>query len=314
MAMPMAEEQVEEVLAKSGQELFLELMRLYSEIEVEDYYKGGQWKDDAMRTDYQLFRQHRLEAGAPPIKPLEEMAMPDLPTAGPAVAMLNIPKAAGVVANLLAGAVAKPAIPAITKPASLVVGAAAAPAVAPAAGAASDLKELAMFVAKFKLDPLKTKAMLGNTVTAPRRKYVMTNFKTDKTGAEATTELEQYIKECDASKKWDAATPTQLSQTPTLVKPSVNVSAPAARAPIITSARPAGIAVPAVGAGVTVKRAIITPAAAPGAVIDANKRPRLTIPAPAAAAVRPLGIRPQVAVRPAVAPAVRPGVLVLGRK
>eukprot|EP00928_Gymnodinium_smaydae_P095059 TRINITY_DN8107_c0_g1_i1.p1 TRINITY_DN8107_c0_g1~~TRINITY_DN8107_c0_g1_i1.p1 ORF type:complete len:258 (-),score=66.67 TRINITY_DN8107_c0_g1_i1:269-1042(-) len=68
-----------EIVAKSGPELFRELLRHYSEAEVDDYYKNGIWKDDDLRADLQLVIQHRKEAGADDPPPVDEVKMPELP-------------------------------------------------------------------------------------------------------------------------------------------------------------------------------------------------------------------------------------------
>jgi|EP00927_Polykrikos_kofoidii_P071066 hypothetical protein len=75
-----------EIATKSGPDLFKEILRLYSSAEVEDYYKNGVWKNDVMKTDWELLRLHRKEAGAPEPPPVDELDLeiPNLPGANPA--------------------------------------------------------------------------------------------------------------------------------------------------------------------------------------------------------------------------------------
>eukprot|EP00450_Noctiluca_scintillans_P032057 CAMPEP_0194547220 /NCGR_PEP_ID=MMETSP0253-20130528/91825_1 /TAXON_ID=2966 /ORGANISM="Noctiluca scintillans" /LENGTH=78 /DNA_ID=CAMNT_0039394403 /DNA_START=57 /DNA_END=290 /DNA_ORIENTATION=+ len=59
-----------------------------------------------------------------------------------------------------------------------------------------DLRLVALFVAKWKLDHTKTKMLLAK-LTPPRRRFVIQRFKTTVTGPPAFLTLEKYIKECD---------------------------------------------------------------------------------------------------------------------
>mmetsp|Transcript_75605 Transcript_75605/g.130902 ORF Transcript_75605/g.130902 Transcript_75605/m.130902 type:complete len:308 (+) Transcript_75605:107-1030(+) len=178
------EELLEEVFKKTGPELFKELFRLYPIAEVEDYYKNGVWKNEIMKTDIVLFSAHREEAGSPDPMPLEEVKVPNLP---------EEKKAWTPVSTLgTMGAAKIPGIQsATTATASSVPG-----------GTVAELRLIALFVAKWKLDPTKTKASLAK-MTPERRRYVVTNFKTDKFGVEATEQLLKYIDECEKDGKWD---------------------------------------------------------------------------------------------------------------
>jgi hypothetical protein len=67
----------EEVLKKSGKELFRELLRIYSTAAVDDYFKDGVWKDTVMRDDYVLLEAHRKEACAISPPDLEDVVVPE---------------------------------------------------------------------------------------------------------------------------------------------------------------------------------------------------------------------------------------------
>jgi len=243
----------EEAIKKSGMELFRELLRLYPVAEVEDYYKAGQWKDDLMRTDLQLIEAHRKEAGAPDPLPLEEVPAPELPK------LTTFP--AGIIG-------VKPVLPALAAAGGL------RPAVAPGAattsvggaaavagGPVAELRLIALFVAKWKLDPTRTKVLLAKE-TPQRRRYVIQNFKTTATGVEATEALSAYMEQCKKTNAWGAATAPAAATTPSAV-----VARP-------VTPRPAGVtapaAVPAV-AGIKRPLSIISPTV----TLDPSKRPRV---------------------------------------
>lgn len=298
----------EETLAKSGKELFRELLRVYPEAEYDDYFKMGTWKDDQMRIDVQLYSAHRSEAGADDPVPLDQVKLPELPVG--------------------------------TKPAILafggVLGNAVKPMMTPGtgvqlSGAAADLREMAMFVSKYKLDPSTAKGHLA-PLQPHRRKYVIANFTSTNTAAEAMTELEKYLKECEENKKWDADAPATLATaavaapktaTATLVRPAVTatlvrpvspgavtatsiVKPPGAKEGIVRPPAAVGIVAPGVvvAPGGAVKRPVVAPQ-----TIDASKRPRISVGqvAPAANVVRPAGA---ALVRPPGAAVVRPGGVV----
>ncbi|CAE7515072.1 unnamed protein product [Symbiodinium natans] len=172
----MGEDEADERLRKSGPELFRELKRLYAVAEVPDYFKNGVWRDDLMKIDLQLIEVHRREAGAPDPPPLSEVKLPpDLPR--------------GVV---------RPHIP------TPIVGSAATVVPATATGSAvADLRLIALFVAKWKLDVARTKAALTKLLPS-RRRWVIAHFK-PKGAAAVDDELEKYIAECQASNSWDTA-------------------------------------------------------------------------------------------------------------
>lgn len=303
-------------LEKTGVELFRELFRIYPMAEVEDYFKLGQWRDDLMRTDLQLIDAHRREAGAPDPPPIEEVPMPQLPQ------LIGL------------GQLTMHMSPSLMKPVGALLATAegsALKSVAPAGSPLAELRLIALFVAKWKLDPTRTKSLLGK-LSVQRRRYVIQNFKTETSGLEATEELEKYVAECEKTSAWGSAPPV-VSVAPakpalaSTVRPLGNIVTPrpVVAKPLVpamqVSARP--LVVPA--------KTLITPqpvlgikrplsAVAPvSAAFAASKRPRLigTIaqhpPAVAAAttsasiaarlaAVRPRAITPRVVTTTAAQP------------
>jgi len=257
----------EEILEKTGPELFKELYRVYPVADFEDYFKNGVWKDDVMRTDLVLIYAHAREAGAPYPPPLSEIKLPNLPKGVPAArpALAGGPLSMGV-RPILATPVVRPPPAAGTAPAAAVGTAPAAGAAATAGSQATELRLIALFVAKWKLDATRTKLMLAK-LTPARRRYVIQNFKS--LGGDPSTALEQFIAKCEQTNAWAGAT------------------APAATAP-------AAVAPPA-AAGI--KRPLT-----PTMSVDPSKRPRMMTPGVAntAAPLRPGTV---AGARPALAPA-----------
>jgi len=265
----------EEALNKTGIELYRELLRVYPVAELDDYYKGNVWKDEVMKVDLQLVMAHRKEAGAPDPVPLEEVKVPDIPKAPAGFMGIVLPGQAGLVRPAGALGVVPPA--------------AGATATAVAGGPVAELRLIALFVAKWKLDPSRTKMMLAK-VTAVRRRYVIEKFKATGEGMEATNSLEQFIAECESSGVWDTATPATT--------PAVTPAATPAATPVGTP-RPAVVVPPGVvrpvGPGLVAPATAKTVAPRPvlgngvvtlpnsgvkrplsvGAVIDPAKRPRI---------------------------------------
>lgn len=270
----------EEILAKKGIELFKELLRVYPVADVEDYCKGGMWRDDTTLTDLQLIEAHRREAGAPDPIPLDEVVVPDVPKAPPGFQL-------GGVRPTLPGAM----LGGLAKPGGLVAGklpattTAAAPA---AAGALAELRLINLFVMKHKLQEAKTKMLLAKLDPPPRRRYVITNFAPPKGSTDPMAALEQYIAQCEKTNAWGGAA-AMTTSTPTL--PSIR--------PVV--AKP--LSVPAsFSAGV--KRPLMSPS-----LLDPSKRPRITAPFSAPGSVRPLAagmVRPMLA-KPG--PLAKPGGL-----
>eukprot|EP00929_Paragymnodinium_shiwhaense_P015458 TRINITY_DN123551_c0_g1_i1.p1 TRINITY_DN123551_c0_g1~~TRINITY_DN123551_c0_g1_i1.p1 ORF type:complete len:330 (-),score=73.14 TRINITY_DN123551_c0_g1_i1:390-1379(-) len=145
----------EEVLAKSGSELFQEFKRVYAEADIDDYYKNGLWKDDLLKLDYKLMVAHRSEAGAPEPPALKDIVKPlQLPCRE---RLERVPSAHN-------------------------------------SSGAQDLKELATFVGQFKLDAARSRALMY-AQPVPKRRYVYANFSCLETGEEAFRKLEAYIQE-----------------------------------------------------------------------------------------------------------------------
>ncbi|CAK0862604.1 unnamed protein product [Prorocentrum cordatum] len=181
----------DEIFVKSGPELFKELLRIYPMAEVDDYYKNGMWKDDVMKMDFTLINAHRREAGSPDPVPLEEVQVPDLPKA---------------VVPMASFAVGRPAI-AGTRPAGAPVMARAGvmPTAAPSAegvggSPVAELRLIALFIAKWKLEATSAKMTLAKLSPA-RRRHIITNFKPSGavSGAAATQALVEYYQVAQAS-------------------------------------------------------------------------------------------------------------------
>jgi len=187
----------EDILTKTGAELYKELLRVYPIAEVEDYHKNGSWKDDLLKLDLRLIYAHAREAGAPYPPPLEEVKVPELPKSQIAMARSNY--AGGVAGQVrptmgagMAGGVRPTSLSAM--PGS--GGAMASPA--------AELRLIALFVAKWKLDPARTKVLLAR-LTAPKRRYVIQAFKGPDAGTEVMESLDKFIQECEATDAWASA-------------------------------------------------------------------------------------------------------------
>lgn len=230
----------EEIKGKQGPELFRELLRQLPMVFLEDYYKNGVWQNDLMRLDIQILAAHKMEAGAPDPPPLSEVQMPEVPqsatmllnpstmlrTAGGALTAPTIPHPGGVGSLAaptislqgLAGTVVRPPgmatalIPglAATGPTGVGLVAPSRPgaltATAGFSGAASDLRQIALFVSKWRLDAARTAPLLMK-LTSPRRHFVMQTFKDPScvNGAAVPVEkLEEYIAQCQRGPAWAA--------------------------------------------------------------------------------------------------------------
>lgn len=172
---------MEEALSKTGPELFKELLRVFPVAEVEDYYKNGAWKNELVKTDLVLISAHRKEAGAPEPPSLDEVVMPEMPkTTSYSFFAAN---GAGL--------------------------AAAAGAVSPGA-AVAEVRLIALFVAKWKLEPVKAKGMLAKMLPH-RRRYIIQNFKSTAEAGEAESpeevlaKLEAFIAESESTNAWGNA-------------------------------------------------------------------------------------------------------------
>jgi hypothetical protein len=304
---------LEEALKKTGADLFKELYRIYPMADPEDYFKNGQWKNDLMKNDLTLLEAHRREAGAPDAPDIDTMKFPKLPVQAVATPVLGGVKSA--VAQAAASGGVKPA--------------AAQGAVGTSAQV--EVRLVALFVAKWKLDPAATKECLSK-LTQARRRYVIQQFKTTSNGEEATTELKAFIAACEKDGKWDAAATTAITAAKSsslapgplahqmakasALRPKI-VPKATAITPVSGAAKAATTTSPAAKAGsITPVSGLKRPFAqvASTAYGTANKRPTLATITPAAvkphatAAVKP-GILAKAGVRP---PAKAAGKLISG--
>ncbi|CAE7873169.1 unnamed protein product, partial [Symbiodinium necroappetens] len=301
MSEAMGEEEVaeDERLAKTGPELFKELRRLYAVAEVEDYFKNGMWRDDLMKTDLQLIEVHRREAGAPDPPDLSEVKLPpDLPRGfvRPRTSLLSTPSP--VAATTVTTAVVPPT----------------------GGSAVADLRLIALFVAKWKLDVTRTKTALTKLLPS-RRRYVIAHFK-PKGDTAADDELETYIAECESSKSWDTATVLANGSTNGVKRPLSAVSGTSTvddpskrlRPTLVTPARPAATPKPSPATLAMAQRLQAASAARPaplrpfaGAVVPPNMRAPLTVSARRAALT--VTARPAIPVSAYPRPVIRtPGV------
>jgi hypothetical protein len=263
---------LEEALKKTGAELFKELYRVYPVADPEDYFKNGQWRNDLLKADLTLMEAHRREAGAPDVPDIDEITFPKLPaaTSNPTLGGIQLPGAVGVAAS----------------------------------GQVVEIRLIALFVAKWKLDPVSAKENLSK-LTPARRRYVIQHFKTTLSGMEATAELKKFIEECEKDGKWDIAATTTASTTvgatngATAGAGSFAAKAVAAWRPTITPKISPAVSTP--------KPAMITPkpgtlaAAAMNTPASGLKRPiGLTVSPPSWAANK----RPALATTTAVKPNV----------
>jgi len=220
----MGMEDAGETDGKQGKELFLELLRMLPSSQVEDYYAMGRWKDEDMQLDFDLLDAHRKEAGAEDPPALEELDIPPMPDNKPAGAAWGAPLGyqrplAAPYGNVGPGYLPKPVVvttigratttaaglrpqPPRTAPTSAMV--AAAGGSGPAGGPSAELRQIALFIAKWKLEATKTKLLLAR-LTPPRRRWVMSNFSQSGTGLSSTVQLEQYIARCERTNAWGAA-------------------------------------------------------------------------------------------------------------
>jgi len=185
-----SQENLVQALKKSGAALFRELLRLYPVAEAEDYWKAGAWQDEVIKRDLKLVEAHRRDSAAPEPPALEDIPMPKPPGGIAVPGMLTLPQPPGGI--------------------TLPVRPASQPLVLPTSPAQA--VKIATFIAGSKLDPLRSRPLL-NGLKAHEQNYVLENFKSTSTGAEATDELEKYINECKASSVWGSG-PATPAATP----------------------------------------------------------------------------------------------------
>lgn len=228
---------VDLVKDKTGAELFRELYRLLPSLSFEDYFKNGIWQNDLMRLDIEVIDAHRKEAGAPDPPPMEEIEFPPLPGQAQAHSLGGLLRAlvpsVGLPINA-GGALIRPGpdgaaspVPAEGEAGLAPSGPLAAPMPKmPPAGAAQplDMKVIALFVSKWKLDPGRARTALEK-LTPSRRRFVMQNFKhLPVNGSSSSDKLEEYIGHCEQTGSWDVA--TEAAPAVTTPEPAGGVKRP----------------------------------------------------------------------------------------
>lgn len=262
----------EEILEKTGADLFKELLRVYSVAEVEDYYKAPHWKNDMMRIDLQLMYQHRREAGSPPPTQLENVVMPELPKTVLALSTTRL--SASSPAKM--GPV-PPAGPPVFVPGSrtVVVNPTSSMMVravgSPTTTASADSLVNAL-IAKWKMNPEKTRFALARLEPAERRNVVF-NYKPLPGEGESTT-LQRTIAKYAMPNAFQA----RLVQTMAKRAAVGAVGAPAVagvKRPLITGVVPPAKRLATIGAATAVR----VPVRAPGpSVLLPVKRPLGPVP------------------------------------
>lgn len=295
---------LEEALKKTGPELFKELYRIYPVADPEDYFKNGAWRNELLKADLVLMEAHRREAGAPDMPDIDDVKFPELPvqTSNPSLGGVQFPSAASFLQQRQAAAAAGQQQNAVTP--------------TPAGGQVVEIRLIALFVAKWKLDPVTAKECLTK-LTPARRRYVIQHFKTTVSGMEATEELKKFIEECEKDGKWDAASATTSpanGTTPggakaTALRPTITPKLGAAVATPRPAITPPKAATVAPAAGIGAKRPIGSTVSPPSWA--ANKRPALatgnviTPPKAGAAVVKPAITPPKAGAGATIRPPVR---------
>merc|ERR1719443_233023 len=84
---------------------------------------------------------------------------------------------------------------------------------AAATGAAAEIRQIALFVSKWRLEPTKTKLLLAPLQYAKRR-WVMDSFKYEpNSGMTSVQKLEAFLKECEATNAWQVADDTPVANS-----------------------------------------------------------------------------------------------------
>lgn len=320
----------EDIKRKEGPELFRELLRQLPLVHPEDYLKNGVWLNDLMRIDIRILVAHRMEAGAPDPPPLEEIKVPELPHVPKPGILLQSPAAmkavgaagpfrpllppgmattvgpagssvAGVLAPGMLGAakaagvqtVAPPGV--VLPPGSLN---AVAAGMAGAAGSIADLRQIALFVSKWRLEPARTK-MLLEKLSPPRRHYVMQNFKDTAAinGVTPVSKLEEYITQCEQSGVWEILGEASGSHAGAVVAPPVSKGAVVVPPAGLTTGTTAALLAQAAGQKRPFDQLSGSLSAAAAAQMPREVRPR-----PAGTVVLPPGVSAAAGAAPKVAP------------
>lgn len=189
----------ETAFKKTGAELFRELLRHYIDADINDYFKNGQWRNEAMKADLILVHAHRREAGAPDPLPLDKVPMPKVPSplgfAFPGIAMpKGITSLAGATTSLQHAAVSN---------------------------GLAELRAMALFVAKWKLEPMRTKQLLGR-LTPEKRRQVLQSFTLEPGIAPEFVNdvLEQFVAKIDDGASADILGGQSKAPPPSVTAPS----------------------------------------------------------------------------------------------
>jgi hypothetical protein len=262
-------------LAKTGKDLFIELVRVYSVAEVDDYFKGGLWQDDVMKAHIEIIDRHRREAGAPQIPDLSEVEKTVL-KAIPAIALnakSAVPKAATPWAP--------PKVPKV----------AVEPGMEVTPPAEAEQRLIALFIKKHSLDEAAATEVI-NKRPYHQRRHIYGKFKAENTGEEGAKDLVKFCEECDKDKTWPA--PPAAAAIPAIAKAAgVPAISPAATA--MMAALKAMPAAQVAAAGI--KRPAAMMSGGP-AMADPNKSARTNAMAMALAQQMAGGARaPNIAIR-----------------
>lgn len=166
---------------------------MLSTASADDYFKEGRWQKEQMILDTEILEAHRKEAGAPEPVPIEEVELPPLPrgATGP-----------GAARPTFAGS-------------------------APEAGSAqNDLRQIELFVAKYRLEPTRTKILLAR-LKPERRRWVMQSFRGGNGSTTPTKSLEDFITRAEKTNNWEASSkPAPVGASPGAKRPLSPGSAP----------------------------------------------------------------------------------------
>mmetsp|Transcript_53636 Transcript_53636/g.141364 ORF Transcript_53636/g.141364 Transcript_53636/m.141364 type:complete len:287 (-) Transcript_53636:35-895(-) len=218
------------IKTKNGIELFRELMRQLPIVNMDDYYKNGVWLDELMKLDIAIVAMHRAVAGAPDALPLEEVKVPEVPPPRPPP-LPGLAFMPGVRPIGFAGVNAMGLRPPLTALTAMVGAHPAAPA---AVGATADLRQIALFVSKWKLEPTSTKALLAR-LTPGRRRFVMMNFKETLESCgegEPIVKLEAYVAHCEKTDAWAGADALMAAGLANMSMLNAKVVAPPGKRPL----------------------------------------------------------------------------------
>jgi len=174
---------------QDGKDLFKELFRQFPTAVYSDYYTGGRWQLDKILMDTELVVAHRNESGAPEPAPIDEIKLPAEVERLSGASWAHAQPAPQAYAPPAAMGSARSAAPSVFRPSAP----ASHPAVSSTTAPQTELKMIANFVQKYRLDPTKTKLILSR-LTPSRRLAVINGFPGAAGGnGSAMISLEKYI-------------------------------------------------------------------------------------------------------------------------